>query len=145
MSKDKEEKPKEIIDTLDLVSGAGVEAWEKQIQEKLGLKILDLQNAICSYIKNHVDDVAIDFPNIAPKGDYGNLLEDNESMCLFLKEECSKAECWLLMGARTSTERSNLIQFLFDCSAVDDGESLKGFVYVSKDGKIRHAFAQNQG
>lgn len=133
----------DILDDLGFIEGTGSEEWDLKLQEKLGLKILDLQNAICDWIKNNAEEISQDFVNIAPLGDYGNLLEDNDSLALFLREESAKPEHWELMGVK-STDNQNMIQFIFDCSAVDDGNTFKGFVFVGKSGKIRHAFAQNQ-
>lgn len=132
-----------ILDDLGLVEGAGSDQWDTQLQEKLGIKIIDLQNSIAEWIVKNAEELAQDFTNIAPMGDYGALLEDNDSMADFLKQEVIKPEHWLLMGVKPS-DNPNMIQFLFDCDAIDDGDTFKGFVFVSKSGKIRHSFAQNQ-
>jgi len=133
----------DVLDDLGLEAGASIEKWDEQLQEKLGLKIIDLQNAICEWIKKNSEELTHEFVNIAPSGDYGKLLEDNDSMAEFLKNESAKPEHWNLMAAR-GNENPNLIQFMFDCEVVDEGDTFKGFVFVSKSGKIRHAFAQNQ-
>ena len=39
-------------------------------------------------------------------------------------------------------KNTSLVKFLMSCKAVDDGDSLKGTVFVSKSGIIRHAFVQ---
>lgn len=133
----------DILDDLGLEEGAGAEKWDEQLQEKLGVKVVDLQNSLCEWIKNNCEELTHEFVNIAPSGDYGNLLEDNDSMADFLKNEAAKPEHWKLMSVRES-DNPNMIQFMFDCAAVDEGDTFKGFVFVSKSGKIRHSFAQNQ-
>ena len=127
----------EKFEDIGLVSGAGTEAWEKQLEEKFGLKIIDLQAPIGEWIAKNAEGLAAEFPFIVPDGDYGKLIDDEEKKSQFLKEEATKLEHWKLTAA---TEKSNMIQFQFDCPIV---ENLKGFTFLSKSGKIKHAFAQN--
>lgn len=133
----------DVLDDLGFIEGAGIEEWDLKLQEKLGLKIIDLQNALCDWIKRNAEELSQEFVNIAPSGDYARLLEDNDSLAVFLKEESAKPEHWKLFGMKPS-DNPNMIQFMFDCTVVDDGDTFKGFVFVSKSGKIRHSFAQNQ-
>lgn len=128
---------------LELLEGAGIEKWDAEIKEKLGIQVIDLQNSISEYVKNKAEELSLTFVNIAPMGDYGLLLEDNDSMTDFLRTEASKAEYWKLMTVIDNPNNHALLQFTFLCTAVDDGDVLKGHVFVSKSGIIRHAFAQN--
>lgn len=138
---DNETSNKNLLDEVGFKNGAGLEQWETILQGKLGMKISDLQQAICEWLKKNSEEVSLDMTNIAPEGDYGRLIEDNDGMAQFLQTEASKPEHWSLLDVRLN---NNMMQFGFSCKVVDDGESLRGFVYVSSGGKIRHAFAQNR-
>ncbi len=131
----------ETLDDLGLVSGAGEEQWDIKLQEKLGLKIIDLQGSVSQWVSNNSDKLAGEFINVAPGGDYSLLIEDAAGMSSYFKEEVSKPEHWKLSGVRIV---NNMLEFMFDCPVVDDGETLKGFVFTSKTGKIKHSFAQYQ-
>lgn len=124
---------------LGLVDGGGEEQWSQQIKEKLDLSVEDLKSSISKWMEIHAEELSLEFLTIAPYGDYGKMMEDNDSMAEFFKKEASDPQYWKLAGGKT--EGDNMIQFCFDCQAV---ENLRGFVYVSKSGKIRHTFAQNQ-
>lgn len=112
------------------------------LQEKLGVGLENLRNALCESIKTRAEELALDLPNIAPYNDYGKLLEDNDGMAIFLRDDASKLENWLLNAIQEDSKNKTLIKFLFLNKAVDDGHVLEGLVFVSKSGVIRHAFAQ---
>lgn len=112
------------------------------LQEKLGVGLENLRNSLCESIKTRAEELALDLPNIAPYNDYGKLLEDNDGMATFLRDEASKLENWLLNVIQEDNKNKTLIKFLFLNKAVDDGHVLEGLVFVSKSGVIRHAFAQ---
>jgi len=114
----------------------------KKVEDKFGLPILQMQEALSKSVVERAEELTLDFPNIAPKGDYENLLENNDSMTSFLKEEGHKPEHWKLMGISVSEYKKDLLSFSFFNQAVDDGNSLEGFVFTSQTGKIKHAFAQ---
>lgn len=128
-------------DDLGLVDGGGEEQWSLQIQEKLGISLAELKSAISSWMVNHAEELSLNFLTVTPHGDYGKMMEDNDEMADFFRKEASSPQYWKLSGGKTEGE--NMFQFCFDCTAVDEGESLRGYVYVGKSGKIRHAFAQN--
>ena len=113
------------------------------LKEKLDLTISVLQNSLSNWLQNNAEKLALTLPNIAPKGDYEHLLEDNDSMSEFLKNEAHKPEYWKVVCIRADKNpKLNLIIFDFDNTAVDDGGMLKGLVFVSMQGKIKHTFAQ---
>lgn len=134
------ESPKNMIEDLGLISGAGLEQWEPKIKEKLGLSIADMQTPISEWTINHAEELVQQFANIAPQGDYDKLIEDGDEMISFLKTEAAKPGHWKLVEAKWT---NNMYQFIFDCQVVDEGNTFKGLVFVSKSGKIRHAFTQN--
>lgn len=121
-----------------------LEEVEPKIQEKLGLTIQEMKEAISASVIENADELATEFVNIAPLGDYSKLLEDNEEMAEFLKTEAHKAEHWHLSGIRVLDEKKKILTFYFDNDSVDDGDLFKGFAYVSFEGKIKHAFAQGE-
>lgn len=139
------------IEDLDLPDPYGKERtvseedyWKQidhTLQEKLGLSLNKLKEQVCESLKNRAEEVALDLPNIAPYGDYGAMLEDNDGMSSFLKNEASKLENWQLSKIKMD-KNPNLIKFVLMCSAVDDGEVLMGLVFTNKSGEIRHSFCQ---
>lgn len=132
----------ENFDDLGLTDKDEVAQVAEKVQEKLGVTVAEMQAALGTYVQGHAEELTHEFVNIAPLGDYGKLLEDNDSMAEFLKSEGFKSEHWELRGIRLSDVQKNLLSFEFANKSVDDGESFQGFVYVSFQGKIKHAFAQ---
>lgn len=118
------------------------ELLDQRLQEKLGLSLEKLKQSVCDSIKERAEEVALDLPNIAPYGDYGAMLEDNDSMTSFLKDEASKPENWILFSIAPDHKNDNLLKFLLKSKAVDDGEVLQGLVFTNKSGVIRHSFCQ---
>lgn len=119
------------------------EIWDKidlKLKEKLNVGLSDMKSAIASYVESHAEEIALQLPNIAPNGDYSKLIEDNDDMANFLKKEVIKPEGWILILASDHDQHKNLLAFEFISKAVDEGETLKGLVFVSKSGVIRHAF-----
>lgn len=112
------------------------------LQEKLGVGLESLRNSLSESVKNRAEELSLDLPNIVPYNDYGKLLEDNDSMSAFLRDEAAKLENWLLESIQDDQKNKNLIKFCFLNKAVDDGHVLQGLVFVNKSGVIRHAFAQ---
>jgi hypothetical protein len=133
----------EILKDFDKLEVHEIESRiDSALQEKLGVGLENLRNSLCESVKNRAEELALDLPNIAPYNDYGKLLEDNDSMATFLRDEASKLENWLLNSIQEYNKNENLIKFLFVNKAVDDGQVLEGIVFVNKSGVIRHAFAQ---
>ena len=112
------------------------------LQEKMNIDLNSLKNSLSQSVKNRAEELALDLPNIAPYNDYGKLLEDNDSMATFLKDEAAKPENWLLTFIQEDNKNKTLIKFSFANKSVDDGHVLEGLVFVNKSGVIRHAFAQ---
>jgi len=118
-----------------------VEQISAKLKEKLGVSLEEMTTTLSTWVQEHADEVVLDFVNIAPFEDYGKMLEDNEGMAEFLKTEAHKPEHWQLHFMGIDTKR-DLFEVIFSNVAVDDGDSLRGYVFVSPSGKIRHAFAQ---
>ncbi len=134
----------ESLADLELKEDDKAEDVDKKIQEKLGLSLVEMQQILSQYVLEHAEELTHDFANIAPLGDYSKLLEDNDGMAEFLKTEAHKPEHWRLYSVRQNETNQTLISFDFLNDAVDEGRSFEGFVFVSKSGKVRHAFAQGE-
>lgn len=114
----------------------------KKVEEKFGSPVLQMQQALSKSVSERAEELTLELPNIAPLGDYENLLENNDDMADFLKGEAGKPEHWKMMGISVNDYKKELLSFSFFNQAVDDGTTLQGFVFTSKAGKIKHAFAQ---
>jgi hypothetical protein len=118
------------------------EEIDKVLQEKLGIGLAEMSQALSDSVLERADEFAEELMNIAPYGDYSKLTEDSEVIVKFLKEEATKLENWKIQFIEAKKEKDQLIEFVFFNKSVDDGDILKGFVFVGLSGKIRHAFAQ---
>lgn len=134
------------FDDLDEKELGGEEKlWEKidqVLQEKLNLSLEKLKQEVCSSIRERAEEITLELPSLAPYGDFGLLMEDNDSMADFLKKEASKIENWKLASIREDYENNTLLKFILKCSAVDDGDVLQGLVFTNKSGVIRHSFCR---
>lgn len=111
-----------------------------KVKDKLGLSLEEMKNALKVFLLSNADRMAEDMMNIAPYGDYGELIEDKAPMSKFLQEDVSKIENWKLNYIKSGKDSN--ISFIFLSSAVDDGDVFRGFVVVSFSGKILHTFCQ---
>ncbi len=130
----------EKFEDLELDAIETSDQIEKLIQDKLGVSIDTLKKSIEGYVIENSESLSEEFVTIAPMGDYGKLIENKSDISEFFKTEASKIENWILQSINSAAH--NLIQFNFINKAVDDCDTLKGSVFVSLQGKIRHAFAQ---
>lgn len=122
------------------------EEVKAKLEEKLGIKITDLREALEKYTQEHAADLGKDFITLAPYGDYGKLLEEENEIASFLKEEASLAKNWSLVyleQADTRLVSEMLLEFVFINTAMDEDEALRGIVYIGA-GKIKHVFVRNQ-
>jgi hypothetical protein len=143
VSEQKSEEPEiTIYDFLGLTDSDTIEVVGNKIQEKLGISLFSMGEKLSQILMDKAEELTLELPNIAPLGNYGKLIEDNDGMTDFLKTEACKIEHWQLYGVRASDVNKDLISFTFANVAVDDGESLEGFVFATKTGKIKHAFVQ---
>lgn len=124
---------------LDLSEAEDVDQVEVKVKEKLGIGFAEMRKSLTESMLSTAEEVSLEMANIAPLGDYSKLLENNDAMAVFLKEEASKDEHWHFEAISYDDA---LISFLFSNDAVDDGDILKGYVFVSMNGKIKHSFVQ---
>lgn len=119
-----------------------IESIDKKLQEKLGIGLKEMSYALCDSLRQRAEEVAEDCFSVAPYGDYSKIIEDTEGVTKFFREEASKPEHWKLDYVEVRKTGDQLIEFVFTNSSVDDGDILKGFVFVGLSGNIRHAFCQ---
>ena len=122
-----------------------IEELDKVFQEKLNLSFADCTQALCDSLKQRAEELTEDLPSVAPYGDYGKLTEDPAVITKFLQDEASKPENWKIEFVEVKKANDQLMEMVFSNKAIDDGDVLKGFVFVGLSGKIRHAFAQVHG
>lgn len=131
----------EKLEDLGIVEKDKEEDIDKKIQEKLGLGLTELKQALSLSIQEKADELVADIINIVPFGDYSKILEDKADMAKFMREEAIDPKHWQLYVVEVTEH--GMIKFMFVCTAVDDGDTMQGLVFVSNSGKIRHAFAQS--
>lgn len=115
---------------------------DKKIREKLGIGLDEMSHALTASLRERAEEVAEDCYSVAPYGDYSKMIEDNEGVVKFFREEASKPEHWKLEYLEVRKKGDQIIEFVFTNTSVDDGDILKGYVFVGFSGNIRHAFCQ---
>jgi hypothetical protein len=134
----------EKFEDLELETADSIESVETKIQDKLGISVQKMKEALSASVVQNADELATEFVNIAPLGDYSKMLEEPSDMAEFLRDVANKVEHWQLSGVNVTEEGKKLLTFNFANDSVDDGDIFQGFVYVSFEGKIKHAFAQGE-
>jgi hypothetical protein len=123
------------------------EELEKILKEKLGIGFADMTEALSQYTQEHAEELSKDFFTITPYEDYGKLIEDQGKITEFIRQQASKPENWeaIMMEENRSAKDLHMLTFVFHNKAVDNGESLFGYVYVSFDGKILRSIVVSDG
>jgi len=132
----------ESFKDLGIAETASFEELDLIIKEKLGVCSTDMAEKISAYMIENVEKIGSSFVTLSPFGDYSKAIEGESEINKFIHNEASKPENWKLYYAQVSETNPSLMEFVFHCLAVNDGEELKGYAYISKSGKIRHVFAQ---
>ena len=118
---------------------------DKLIREHLGIGFSECAQALSDSLTERAEELAEETINLAPYGDYDKITEDKEVIAKFFKEEAVKVENWEIQFVEIRKATDQLMEMVFFNKAVDDGDILKGFVFVGISGKIRHAFVQVAG
>src|SRR5271166_2816875 len=118
------------------------EDLDKVLREHFGIGFQECSEALSKSLVERCAELIDDMPNLAPYGNYEKLMEKPEDMLQFLKDEASKPENWEIQFIEVKKDKDQLMELVFFNKAVDDGDILKGFVFIGLSGKIRHAFAQ---
>jgi hypothetical protein len=112
------------------------------LREKLGIGLSECSLALSESLRQRAEELIEDLPSVAPYGDYDKLTEDPAVIAQFLKDEAAKVENWSIDFIQVRKD-NQLMEMVFVNKAVDDGDILRGFVFVGLSGKIRHAFVQS--
>lgn len=115
---------------------------DKLLQEHLKISTAQCAEALAASLQERAEEFVEELVAVAPHGDYGKLIENPEDILKFLKDEAYKAENWVLELLGKRSEKEQLIELVFLNKAIDDGDMLKGYVFVGESGVIRHAFPQ---
>jgi hypothetical protein len=119
-----------------------ISEFDQLLKDNLNLSLSDCQAALEQSLSTRAGEVAADLPNLAPFGDYSKMTEDPIEIERFLREEASKSQHWEIYFAELRKKDGELLELIFSNKAADDGELVKGYVFVGVSGKIRHAFCQ---
>ncbi len=127
---------------LNEEEGKGPEAVDKLLQEHLHISLAECAQALSNSLAERAEELIPDLFNLAPYGNYEKFTEDEAVILQFLKEEAVKPENWELQFMEVKKKDDKLLEMVFFNKAVDDGDILKGFVFLGLSGVIRHAFTQ---
>lgn len=120
----------------------GPEAIDKLLQEHLHISLAECAQALSNSLAERAEELLPDLLNLAPYGNYEKLTDDETIMLKFLKEEAVKLENWELQFMDVKKKDDKILEMVFFNKSVDDGDLLKGFIFLGLSGKIRHAFCQ---
>ncbi len=117
-----------------------VAAIDKILKEELNISLDDCSKALHDSLYERADELFEDIINLAPYGNYDKMMEDPEEISSFLKDEACDLENWKIDFIELEKKEDKLLKLTFLNKAVDDGDILKGYVFIGLSGKIRHAF-----
>jgi len=112
------------------------------LQEHLKISLKDCHEALSISLEKRAEEFAAELTSLAPYGDYDKLTEDTDTITKFLREESTKLDNWKIEFLEIKKDTDKLMELVFHNKSVDDGDILKGFVFIGLSGKIRHAFPQ---
>lgn len=118
------------------------EEVDQLLRTQTGTGFSECQTALTAALKERVDEIVEDLPYLSPHGDYSKMMEDRDLIRDFLLNEAAKDEHWKIHFLEMRKKSDTLIELVFFNTAVDDGDSLKGLVFLGMSGKIRHCFPQ---
>lgn len=125
------------LDDLDPKNDDFKSKLDEKLKEKLNISVKEMQDVLSTSLISSSADIAGELNNIIAYNDYDKIIEDENDMVEFLKNEASKPENFWLYGIQ---EDNGLLKFHFINMAVDEGDVVNGFVFLSKGGKIKHYF-----
>lgn len=134
----------DVLEDLQLPEEATYQEALAIIEEKLGVKFSELTAPLNEYLKEHAESIAGNFLVMTPFENYADLIEEQPQMVQFLRTRAAQSENWLVYHLGTSQDPKfpDMIAFCFINKAVDDGDSLTGYVFINRAGKVMHAFVQ---
>lgn len=130
------------LEDFQLTGEETAEDLDQLLQEKLGIGFSAMIESLCLYVKERAEELARNFNSVIPYQDYGKYLEGQDKIANFFRKEATKPENWkpYSFSAKESDKQPPMFEVIFYNLAVDEGDSMTGFVYVGLNGQIRHAF-----
>jgi predicted HTH domain antitoxin len=130
------------IEDFDFTEKQTLEEIAVIVKEKLGVSFPEMAELLSTYLDEKADEIAKNYVTVIPYGDYGKLLEGDVKIAHFFRTEATKPESWVPFKLYVSQDpkQPKMIEVAFDNIAVDEGDSIKGYVFISFAGVIRHAF-----
>ncbi len=117
---------------------------DAKLQEHLNINLSTMKKSLTKYVEENASKISLNVPCLAPDNDYSKLLEDNDSIAEYLQKEGTKPDQYFLLNVAEDNKIKHLLKFQFYMPQINKGESLFGYVFVSKTGAIRHAFVQSE-
>jgi len=127
---------------LKFTEAKSKEEIDQILKDNLGIGLSECSQVLSDSLNQRAEELVEDFINIIPYNDYSKILEGKEDILKFLRKESIKNENWELQFVEVKKEQDQLMELVFFNKSVDDGDILKGFVFLGLSGKIRHAFVQ---
>ena len=135
---------------IDSIQDLGITGAEEMNQiddclhDKLGISLADMTCLLQTCLQERAKEIADEFLVMMCYGDYGKILEDQSKMAHFLQHQASEPDNWKLMaiGESQDPKMPDMIEVVFANMAVDEGESVEGYVFLNYAGKVLHVFVQ---
>lgn len=114
------------------------------LEEGLEIKFEDILERLNSCLRERASEVAENFLVMVPFEDYDKLLEEQPQMVQFLREQAAQSKHWQpkYIGNSRDKKLPNMVELLFNNTAVNDGEAVMGYVFLSFSGKVLHLFVR---
>lgn len=142
MAEETKEKVEESPLKLAMKEAKEPEDIDKILREHTGTGLSECASALTASLLERVDEMLEELPYVSPHGDYSKMMEDKDLIRDFLLTEAAKDENWTVQFLEIRKTQDTLMELVFFNKAVDDGDTLKGFVFLGFSGKIRHCFPQ---
>lgn len=132
----------EKFEDLDLKDDHTTEQVGEIIKEKLGVSFSDMAIFLSQYLQDKADELANNYITVICYGDYFNVIEGQRVIAKFFREEACKLENWVpdKIFLSKDPKQPEMIEVVFNNKAVDEDDSMFGYVFISFAGVIRHAF-----
>jgi hypothetical protein len=132
----------QTFDDLVFPDKATPEQIEQIVKDKLGIGFPEMAAPLSKYVQDKAEELAQNYITVVCYGDYGKVIEGDAKIAEFFRTEAHKPEHWAPAGlfASKDSNQPEMIEVVFKNTAVDEADSMTGFVFVSFAGAIRHAF-----
>jgi hypothetical protein len=118
------------------------EQIDQMVKDKLGIGFAEMAEHLSQYIEEKAEELAQNYVTVVAYGDYGKILEGDDKIAQFFRQEATKPDSWVPFKLLSSTDPKypNMVEVAFINRAVDEGDSMMGYVFVSFAGVVRHSF-----